>query len=318
VTKAFRFSAPMPRLDQPPARWRDEVRRIEDLGFSSVSVSDHFTRGWRMEPVVVMTAAAAATERLRVLSLVFANDYRHPVILHKSMANLDVLSEGRVEIGLGAGWMHDDYRAANLPYDSPAVRVARLEESALVMKDLFGPDPVTFHGTHYQVDALDGLPKPVQKPHPPLLIGGGRRRVLTVAAKLADIIGINPSQAPGQVTSFEALDQTADRVAQKVAWTRAALTAAGRPVDAPELQIRLLGAHVSSSASEAETALGRLAERLRTAPAVLQESPALLYGSVEQCVEALQERRERFGISYVNLTGNVDDLAPIVARLSGT
>jgi len=307
MTRAFRFSAPMPRLDQPPARWRDEVRRIEDLGFSSVSVADHFSQGWSMEPVVVMTAAAAATERLRVLSLVFANDYRHPVLLHKSMANLDVLSDGRVELGLGAGWMLDDYRAANLPYDSAAVRVGRLEESARVMKGLFGPSPFTFHGKHYQVDALDGLPKPIQKPHPPLLIGGGRRQVLTVAAELADIIGINPSQRPGHVTPFEALDQTADRVAQKVAWTRAALTAAGRPVDAPELQIRLLGG-----------ALARLAERQGTAPTVLQESPALLYGSVEQCVEALQERRERFGISYVNLTGSLDDLAPIVARLSGT
>ena len=316
--KAFRFSAPMPRLDHSPARWRDEVRRIEDLGFSSVSVADHFTQGWCMEPVVVMTAAAAATERLRVLSLVFANDYRHPVILHKSMANIDVLSEGRLEIGLGAGWMLDDYRAASLPYDPAAVRVSRLEEAALVMKGLFGPAPLTFYGKHYQIEDLDGLPKPVRKPHPPLLIGGGGRRVLTVAAELADIIGINPSQRPGHVTTFEALDQTADRVAQKVAWVREALKAAGRTVDEPELQIRLLGVRITSTAAEARTGLARLAERLHTTPAVLEQSPALLYGTVGQCVEALQERRERFGISYVNLTGSLDDLAPIVTKLSGT
>jgi probable F420-dependent oxidoreductase len=319
MTRAFRFSAPMPRLGQSPSRWRDEVRRIEDLGFSSLSVSDHFTRGWKMEPVVVMTAAAEATMSLRVLSLVFGNDYRHPIILHKSMATLDVLSEGRVEIGLGAGWMLDDYRAANLPFDPAPERVQRLEEAAVVLKGLFDQDPFTFRGKHYQVEDLDGLPKPVQRPHPPLLVGGGGKRVLEVAARVADIIGINPSQRAGAVTSFEALDQTVHRVGEKVAWVDEVLREAGRSIDDVELQIRLLSSHVSRSSDQARTMLTALAERMAVSPAILEHSPALLYGTVEQCVEALEERRERFGISYVNLTSeNVEDVAPIVARLAGT
>jgi probable F420-dependent oxidoreductase len=309
----------MPRLDQSPALWRDDVRRIEDLGFSSVSVSDHFTRGWTMEPVVVMTAAAEVTISLRVLSLVFGNDYRHPVMLHKSMATLDVLSEGRVEIGLGAGWMRDDYRAANLPYDPAPMRVERLEEAALVLNGLFGQDPFTFRGKHYQIEALEGLPKPYQRPHPPLLIGGGGRRVLEVAARVADIVGINPSQRAGAVTSLEALDQTFDRVAEKVAWVREVLESGRRSIGDVELQIRLLSSCVTRSSKQARTMLTGLAERMAVNPALLERSPALLYGTVEQCVEALQERRERLGISYVNLTGgNIEELAPIVARLRGT
>ena len=187
----------MPGLNRPGAAWRDEIRRIEDLGFHSVAVSDHFTSGWAMDPLVAMTVAAEATTRLRVLGMVFCNDFRHPVLLHKSMANLDVFSGGRVEIGLGAGWMRDDHDAAGLPFDSadgpggPAW--PRRSTSSL---GLFGAEPVTFDGKHYQITDLDGLPKPVQRPRPPLLVGGGSRRVLELAGRTADIVGINPRLAP--------------------------------------------------------------------------------------------------------------------------
>jgi probable F420-dependent oxidoreductase len=265
-----------------------------------------------------MTAAAEVTTSLRVLSLVFGNDYRHPVVLHKSMATLDVLSEGRVEIGLGAGWMLEDYQAANLPYDPAPHRVERLEEAALVLNGLFSQDPFSFRGKHYQIEELDGLPKPFQHPHPPLLIGGGGRRVLEVAARVADIVGINPSQPAGAVDSYEALDQTFERVGEKVAWVHEVLRREGRSVDDVELQIRLLSSCVSRSSEQARTMLTALAERMGVSLALLERSPALLYGTVEQCVEALEERRERLGISYVNLTaGNVEDMAPIVARLRG-
>jgi probable F420-dependent oxidoreductase len=303
----------MPRLDQPAGRWRDAVRRIEDLGFATVSISDHFTRGWVMEPVVAMTAAAAVTGRLRVLSLVLGNDYRHPVLVHKAMATLDVLSEGRVEIGLGAGWMRSDYQAAGIPYDEPAERIERLEESVVVLKGLFGPEPLRFAGAHYRIDGLDGLPKPVQRPHPPLLVGGGGRRVLSVAGRHADIVSVNPSLRDGVVTAELLEDATAERIDQKVGWVREAAAAAGRR---PELQLNLLVCQVTSGAGQASRAVSSLAGGAD--PGLLEKSPAVLGGSVAQCVEALQERRERFGISYVNLGGEVEAVAPIVARLAGT
>jgi probable F420-dependent oxidoreductase len=317
VPRPFRFLAPMPRLNQPAGRWRDAVRRIEDLGFASVSISDHFTRGWVMEPVVAMTAAAAATERLRVLSLVLANDYRHPVLVHKAMATLDVLSGGRVEIGLGAGWMLSDYQAAGIPYDEPAARIQRLEESVGILKGLFSPAPLTFPGRHYRINHLEGLPKPVQQPHPPLLIGGGGRQVLSMAGRHADIVSVNPSLRVGVVTSELLLDATAERINQKVAWVREATAAAGRPLDDVELQLNLLICRVTNRTGRISEAVSSLAGGAAD-PKLLEKSPAVLAGSVSQCVEALQERREGFGISYINLGSNLEAVAPIVDRLAGT
>lgn len=308
----------MPKLNQPVAAWRDSVRRIEDLGFSTVAISDHFTQGWVIEPTIAMTVAAEVTERLRVLSLVFGNDYRHPVLVHKAMATLDVLPEGRVEIGLGAGWLLSDYQAASIPYAPPGVRVERLDESIQVLKGLFAPSPFNFAGRHYGITALDGLPKPVQQPHPLLLVGGGRRRVLSIAGRHADIAGINPSLEAGAITPAAVLDMSAERVAEKVGWVRDAAVACGRSADDIEIQMSLLVCRVSSSASKANEAVSSLVSRADVDPITLQQSPAVLSGSLGQCVEKLQEIRERFGISYLNLGGNLDGAASIVRRLAGT
>jgi probable F420-dependent oxidoreductase len=318
VVRPFRFIAPMPKLDQSVDRWRDALRRIEDLGFSTVSVSDHFTQGWVMEPTIAMAAAADATSRLRVLSLVLGNDYRHPVLVHKAMATLDVLSSGRVELGLGAGWLLSDYRAADIPYGPAGVRIDRLEESLEIIKGLFGPAPLNFSGKHYQITALEGLPKPIQRPRPPLMVGGGRRRVLSVAGRHADIIGINPSLQNGVVSPAAILDMTPERVTQKVAWAKEAAAAAGRPATDIEFQLSMLICRVSSSAGPAEAAVSSLAARADVDPDVLARSPAALAGSVEECIERLLENRERYGISYVNVGGNVDAVGPIVQRLAGS
>ncbi|MDH4366012.1 MAG: LLM class flavin-dependent oxidoreductase, partial [Acidimicrobiia bacterium] len=157
--RPFRFIAAAPRLHGDARAWIDGVRRIEDLGFDTVAFSDHVSGGWVMEPMVAMTAAASATSRLRVLALVLANDLRHPGLLRKSMATLDVLSGGRVEVGLGAGWLPADYAALGIPFDPPAVRVGRLEEAVAIVRALDGPDPVTHRGTHYRLDGLEGLPR---------------------------------------------------------------------------------------------------------------------------------------------------------------
>jgi probable F420-dependent oxidoreductase len=316
MPQPFRFIAAMPRLNQPAAAWRDEVRRIEDLGFHAVAISDHFTKGWVMDPIVAMTAAAEATSTLRVLSLVLGNDYRHPALLHKSMATLDVLSGGRVEIGLGAGWMPSDYAAAGIPLDPPGVRVDRLAEALDVLTGLFGAYPLSYDGKHYRIDGLDGLPKPVQSPHPPLLVGGGSRRVLELAGRVADIVGINASMRPGIGAGSAVADLTAERVAAKLALARAAAVAAGRDPGSLRYQISILALHVTDVPA-ARPWVSSLAADV-TDPDVLAASPAVLRGSVDRCVELLQQRREQFGLDYIQLGGDLAAAAPIVARLAGT
>jgi probable F420-dependent oxidoreductase len=312
----FRFSTAMPRLTQPVSRWRAQLRRIEDLGYWSVAISDHFTRGWVMEPLVAMTAAAEATTSLRVLSLVLGNDYRHPAQLHKAVATLDVLSGGRVEIGIGAGWMESDYAAANIPLDPPAVRVDRLAESVDIITGLFGPEPLFYEGKHYQITGLDGLPKSVQEPHPPMLIGGGGRRVLQLAGAMADIVGINASMRSGIRTGQALLDLTEERVATKISIARASALAAGRDPAMLRYQTSILSMDLTD-APGAQPWTSSLATNV-TDPAVLAASPAVLHGSVASCVEKLQRQREELGLDYIHIGGDPVAAAPIVARLAGT
>jgi len=289
------------------------------MGFSTIAVSDHFTQGSTIEPVVAMCAAASVTERLRVLCLVFGNDYRHPVLVHRSMALLDVLSEGRVEVGLGAGWMRSDYEAAGIGYDPPGVRISRLQEAASVVKGLFGDVPFSFSGEHYEIAGLDGLPKPVQKPHPPLMIGGGGRRVLSVAAEEADIVSVTVTSTPtGEVIPERiAREMSAEGIAEKIGWVRAAADAAGRRFDDLEIQIGMV-CTLTDTAEQARTALEAIAKTYSADPAEVERSPAVLVGSLEQCVETLHERRERLGISYISpLFTDPAAVAPLVARVAG-
>src|SRR3954466_10169006 len=191
------------------AGWVEQARRVEALGYSILTLPDHFTS--QLAPLPALAVAAAVTTTLRVGALVHANDYKHPVVLAKELATLDVLSGGRVEIGLGAGWYEPDYRAAGLPFDPPGTRVARLVEGIAVLKAALAGGPCSFAGAHYTVAGYEGWPVPVQRPHPPLLLGGGGRRVLTLAAREADIVGID-----GDATT------AGEAVAEQVAIVRAA------------------------------------------------------------------------------------------------
>lgn len=318
MSRPFRFIAPAPRLAGDPAQWRNAVRRIEDLGFSTVSVGDHFSRGWVLEPVTAMTIAAEATKTLRVLSLALANDYRHPVLLHKALATLEVFSGGRVEVGIGAGWMASDYEAAGITLDAPSRRIERLEESVAVLTGLFAPGPFDFAGKHYQVTALDGLPQPIQRPRPPLLVGGGGRRILSLAARISDIVGVHCSLASGLLDADSVADLAADRVAEKVRWVREAAQVAGRQPDDIELQFSVYHCQVRQAGRAPAPNASSFAALMAAAPDVLRDSPAVLVGDVEQCVDVLQERRERYGFSYLNLGADVESVAPLVARLAGT
>lgn len=310
---AFRFIAPMPRFTGNPAEWRAEIRRIEDLGFHAVAISDHFTQGWVMDPLVAMTAAAEATTTLRLMSLVLGNDYRHPVLLHKAMATLDVLSGGRVAIGIGAGWMPSDYAAAGIPLDPPGVRIDRLAESVAVLKALFADAPAQYAGDHYRITDLDGLPKPVQRPHPPILIGGGSRRVLDLAGRIADIVGVNASMRPGADAGSAVLDLTEERVATKLAWARAGAKAAGRSPDSLGYQISILSLDVTD-VDGARPWTSSLAAGIDD-PAVLDGSPAVLRGPAGHCAEQLHKRRELFGFDHIHVGGDLVAAAAVIARL---
>ena len=222
-SRPFRFAA---QLSSPPdgtARsWAEQARQVEDLGYSALLMPDHF--GDQLAPVPALAAAAAATTTsLRMGALVFGNDYRHPVVLAKEAATLDVLSDGRFELSLGAGWMRSDYDQAGMTYDHPAVRVDRLEEAIKVVQGLLRTEgPFSFHGEHYEVLAHSLAPRPVQKPGPPLIVGGGGKRVLSIAARHADIVGINVNLREGTGGAETAADATPERTRQKVAWVKEA------------------------------------------------------------------------------------------------
>ena len=237
MTHPFRFAATLPAPAPPLAAWHDALRRLEDLGVDTLVAADHFTQGYAAEPMVAPTAAAGATTTARLQTGVLGNDYRHPVLVHRMAALLDVVSEGRFVLGLGAGWMTSDYEAAGIPLDEPAVRVDRFEEAIRVLKGLFADEPCTFVGRHYRIEALDGLPKPVQRPHPPFFVGGGSPRVLRIAGREADIVGVNASLRAGELGEHAIRDLADDRVLRKVGWVREGAMAAGRDPDTIELEM---------------------------------------------------------------------------------
>jgi probable F420-dependent oxidoreductase len=292
------------------AAWVGLARQVEALGYSTLTMPDHFTE--QFAPVPALMTAAGATDRLRVGALVWSNDYRHPVVLAKELATMDVLSDGRLEIGLGTGWMTSDYTQAGLPYDRAGVRISRMAEAIDVLCGAFGDGAFDFAGTHYTISGYDGWPKPVQRPRPPVLIGGGGRRVLELAARQADIVGINPTLTAGAIGPEALASMTADAVDEKVAWVQ---HAAGARAAEIELNIRTFVVRVTHERERAAEELAAFAGF--TADAVLA-SPFVVVGTPAQIASDLRERRERYGFSYV-IVGqeDVEPFAPVVAELAG-
>jgi probable F420-dependent oxidoreductase len=318
----FRFAVSAPVQIPSVGVWTAELRRIEDLGFHAVVVADHFTDGYDLEPMVALTAAAGATTTLRLQTGVLGNDYRHPVLVARMAAALDVVSDGRFILGMGAGWMASDYEAAGLTLDRPGVRVDRFAEALTIVKGLLRGDKFSFTGEHYTIHELAIAPVTVQRPHPPLFVGGGSPRVLRLAGREAQIVGVNASLAAGALGAHAVVDLRAERVLEKIGWVRDGATAAGRSLDDVELEMNHWLVRVTTTAAEAEAFLAKIAARYEVEPAVLAASPSVLVGTVQQCVDILQERRERFGFSYLQLDAgfapaDLAPLAPIVAALAG-
>lgn len=293
------------------AEWVDLARSVEDLGYSCLTMPDHYDD--QLAPVPALMTAADATTSLRIGALVWDNDYKHPVVLAKELATMDLLSDGRLEIGLGAGWMVSDYEQLGMPYDRAGVRIDRFVEGLEVIRRHMAPDPFSFSGTHYTITAHNGMPKPVQT-MPPVLIGGGGRRVLTIAAQQADIVGINATMHAGRVGPEAIATMTAEAVDEKVAIAREAAMAAGR-LDDIEWNIRAFMVNVTSDGAAARAGL---AGAIGVEPSMVDTTPFALIGPPEELVERLLERRERWGFSYV-IVGqhDVESFAPVVAALAG-
>lgn len=308
LKRPFRFAVTA-RFTRSGSHWRDVARRAEDLGYDVLLVTDHM--GAQLAPVPALMAAADATTRLRVGSFVFANDYRNPVMLAKEVATLDVLSAGRVELGIGAGWSIRDYRELGIPYDAPGVRVSRLEESVGLLRRLLSEETVDHAGEHYTVRGAKVLPRPLQRPHPPLMIGGGGPRVLRLAAREANIVTFAPQVNASGRPRIDALTEKA--LGERVVRFRGF---AGERTERIELNVFVFDAAVTD---RARPLMAAVSARLRTAANGLLRSPYVLYGSRSSLQELLLERRERLGISYISVPGNaMREFAPIVAELRGT
>jgi len=290
--------------------WVELAKRIEGYGYDVLTMPDHF--GDQLAPVPALMTAADATSTLRVGALVWDNDYKHPLVLAKELATMDVLSDGRVEIGIGAGWMISDYEESGMPYDSPKVRIDRFAEGLQVIKGALGADPFSHSGEHYTITNHNGLPKPVQSPCPPILIGGGGKRVLSLAAREADIIGINGTMTAGVIGPDAISTMTADAVDDKVAIVRAA---AGARIDQIEMNVRVFLVNVTD---DRIGVMDKLSGGLGVPRSFMEQSPFALIGTPEQMIDDIIARREKWGFSYL-IVGpeNVESFAPVVAALAG-
>lgn len=307
--RPFRFGV---HVSSTPDRtsWVALAKKAEALGYATLTMPDHFTD--QLAPVPALMAAADATTTLRVGALVWDNDFKHPAVLAKELATIDLLSEGRLEIGLGAGWARSDYDPVGIPYDPPGVRVDRFMEGIDVLKGCFSEGAFSYAGSHYTITNYDSLPLPVQRPWPPILIGGGGKRVLSIAARHADIVGINGTLTAGAVGPEALQSMTAEAVDDKVAIVR---EKAIDRLDQIELSVRAF--FVSITNDRAGTIDG-LAGALQMPAEAVEATPFALIGTPKQLVDDLRERRERWGFSYIAVGAeDVDAFAPVVAELTG-
>lgn len=304
------------------ADWFDLARRSEDLGYTTLFSSDHYfgpgtiseSTGHRpvdLAPLTSIAMAAARTTMLRVGCRVFACDYHHPVVLAKEMATLDLLSDGRLEVGLGAGWVAAEYEGLGVLMASAGARIDKLVEYVDLLRAHWTGEPIKVSGKYVDVSGFAG--RPARPSPPPIMIGGGAPKVLGVAGRLADIVSLNFDNRTGRLGSASIASSGADQTAEKIGWIR---DGAGARFDQLELEI---GAYFVSVGPDAGRALEAMAGRFGVTPAEFASHPHALFGTADTICDVLRERRERYGISYITVAQrNVDEFAPVVAALAGT
>lgn len=314
MTHPFRFGVLSMQPLTSPTDLVHRARLAEETGYSTFQVSDHFARS-PFSPLLALAAVATATSTLRLGTLVLDNDFRHPAVLAKEVATLDVLCCGRLELGLGAGWMTDDYATSGIPFDTAGTRIARLGETLSVLRAVLGPvQPASFAGEHFSVTDMTSVPRPVQAGGPVILVGGGRPKVLALAAANADVVSVNMDVSEGRVGVRAARSAYAEATDEKLGWVRAA---AGDRFDSLELHLMAYWSQITDDplavAAERITRAG-----LEITPEDLLASPHCLIGPLEVLVERLLERRERWGFSYVTFyDSDAEGCAPLVKALAG-
>lgn len=315
--KPFRFGVQIASLD--PANWMEQARRIEAMGYSSVMVPDHFnSRLW--DPTTLLAGVAAVTDTLKVGSLVYDVDYRHPVIYARQAATLHLISKGRHEFGIGAGWMVEDYEWAGMRYDRPGLRIQRLEEALHIIRGMWDGDGTTLDGKHFQVNEIPQAAELPDGERPSILIGGGGPKLLALAGREADIVGISPMVPEGRISRDTLSDVTADRVSEKVRWVREAAEAAGRDPDDIELNVLVFAVDITDDPIAVREAV---ASNSPLTPDDVAGSPFFIIGSANEIRDALEKRREDTGINYIVIQAQdphkVEQFAEeVVAPLAGT
>jgi probable F420-dependent oxidoreductase len=318
--RPFRFLA-TPVAENPDLRTLTaEARRAEELGCAGFVIPDHLIGQYA--PIPVLTAVAAATERIRVGSFVFNINLRHPAVLAQDLATLDLLSDGRLDIGLGAGWNKPEHDAIGIPFEPAGVRIAKLEEAIQVMKGCFADGAFSYHGEHYTVTDHDGPPKPLQRPHPPFFLGGGGKRFLTLAAREAQIIGLAPRiiTGPDGTPTGDPRTITHAATVEKLGWIREA--ASDR---FPDLEFNTYPAGAGFATCITDDPLAEARRRAAdlkqrsgheiSAQDVL-DSPHHYIGTIQSLTEKFLRLREELGISSF-LVDDLDALAPLIEDLAG-
>jgi probable F420-dependent oxidoreductase len=300
-----------------------EARQAEALGYSTFLMADHFAEPFA--PLIALQAIADATTTLRLGQLVLAQAFRHPAVLAKELATLDVFSGGRLEVGVGAGWQRAEFEEAGIPFEAASVRIELMEEATVVLKGLFDDNIFSHSGKHFTITRLDGTPKPLQRPHPPILIGGGGPKLLAAAARQADIIQVLPApNGDAPASSVDPYTWTAKGYREKIALIRAA---AGERFADIELGVAMLKVAITDDVDGAlDEFLARFPPPRSGAGALSRDdllaSPVVAIGSLGQVCDKLLAIRDVFGFSYFWFTGPegapAETLAPVIERLAGS
>ena len=322
MSKPFRFGL-QAYAPNSGKEWRELARKAESSGFSSFHLADHIigpgpaltATGHPVQTVAAipaMAVAAEATSTIKVGCRVLCVDYRNPVMLAKEVATLDFFSEGRLELGLGAGWLQGEYEAIGVPFDRAGVRIDRFEEVIALLRASFAEGELNIDTPHVHAVGFEAVPKPFTKSGPPIMIGGGAKRILTIAGREADIVSLNFNNSSGKLGAAGIGSSTAELTDQKIQWIK---DGAGARFDQIEIEI---AAYFTIVTPDGEGTRAKMAPMFGMTPEVFAEHPNALIGSVDEICDRIVERRERFGISYVSFGASViDSVIPVVERLTG-